>query len=205
MIISHRYKFIFIKTMKTAGTSIEVFLSHRCGEDDIVTEIAPHVPPHRARNCRPFYNHMPAVRIRELIGENVWSEYFKFCVERNPWDKAISFYYMLRNSWSHGAEKELSFDDYLARGPVCANYPLYTCARHEDIILDEVLRFENLPDDIGRVFTYLGIPFSGDLGVKAKSDWRTDRRHYREYLTAKQALRIAELYTKEIELHGYSF
>lgn len=31
MIVSHRYRYIFIKTKKTAGTSIEIALSRHCG------------------------------------------------------------------------------------------------------------------------------------------------------------------------------
>ncbi len=38
MIISHRYKFIFFKTTRVAGTSVEAALSHICGPDDIWTE-----------------------------------------------------------------------------------------------------------------------------------------------------------------------
>lgn len=37
MIISHRHKFIFIKTRKTAGTSVEYALAAICGEDDVLT------------------------------------------------------------------------------------------------------------------------------------------------------------------------
>lgn len=37
MIIRHRYKFIFIKTHKTAGSSMEMAFGPRCGPDDIVT------------------------------------------------------------------------------------------------------------------------------------------------------------------------
>jgi hypothetical protein len=37
MIVSHARRFIFIKTSKTAGTSVEMQLSKFCGPDDIVT------------------------------------------------------------------------------------------------------------------------------------------------------------------------
>ena len=39
MIISHEHKFIFLKTKKTAGTSIELALSQLCGPDDVIPPI----------------------------------------------------------------------------------------------------------------------------------------------------------------------
>jgi hypothetical protein len=39
MIVSHSRKFIFIKTRKVAGTSLEMVLTRYCGPDDIVTEL----------------------------------------------------------------------------------------------------------------------------------------------------------------------
>ncbi len=32
MIISHRHSFVFVKTTKTAGTSVEIALSKHCGQ-----------------------------------------------------------------------------------------------------------------------------------------------------------------------------
>src|SRR3972149_2177310 len=41
MIVSHSHRFIFIKTRKVAGTSVDLFLSQFCGEEDIVTTLGP--------------------------------------------------------------------------------------------------------------------------------------------------------------------
>src|SRR5688500_5370474 len=41
MIISHESSFIFLKTRKTAGTSLDVALSRFCGPMDVITPLNP--------------------------------------------------------------------------------------------------------------------------------------------------------------------
>ncbi|PYL73844.1 MAG: hypothetical protein E6L08_04300 [Verrucomicrobia bacterium] len=229
MILSHKYKFIFIKTAKTAGTSIEVFLSRHCGPSDILTPIAPLVEGHQPRNCegfinpvpeileRPgkffsalrhtitsrekFYRHMPASEVQQRVPGQVWNSYFKFCVERNPWDKVLSHYHM------HAARKggSLSFDEYLARGRFPINYFRYTDRSGSKIIVDRVLRYENLLAELGEVFSQLQIPFDGTLGMAAKSEYRTDRRPYQQVFNDEQRKIVEKAFAKEIELYGYRF
>lgn len=50
MIISHKYKFIFIKTVKTAGSSIIVDLNKFLAEDDICSDIFPNETGHEPKN-----------------------------------------------------------------------------------------------------------------------------------------------------------
>jgi hypothetical protein len=202
VIISHKYRFIFVKTLKTAGTSIEVFLSRHCGPDDVITPILPHVEPHRPRNHDGFFNHMPAAVIRDRVGPDVWRTYFKFCVERNPWDKTLSYYHMT-NSHEGGG---LSFEQYLRRNDFPLNHPKYTESDEPgQIIVDRVLRYERLTDELREAFGQVGIPFEGCLGVNAKSEYRTDRRPYREVYTRSQAALVGQVFTVERALHGYEF
>lgn len=202
MIISHKYEFIFIKNGKTAGTSIEVFLSQYCALSDIFTPIYPPVEPHLPRNHQGFYNRMTSAEIRSQIGEKTWKKYFKFCVERNPWDKTLSYYHMAK----FRAGGKLSLDKFLAGQEFPINFPRYTePGNSSKIIVDKIVDFDNLTEGLREIFGQLGIPFSGSLGVYAKSEYRTDRRPYQEVLTPSQAERISEIFAVEIALHGYCF
>lgn len=202
MIISHLHKFIFIKTVKTAGTSIEIFLSQQCGLDDVVTPIFPHVEPHQARNHEGFYNHMPAHEVRRLIDPQIWASYFKFCVERNPWDKMLSYYHMTK----HREGGQLTFRDFLAGNTFPLNYPAYTEPGQPDkVIVDRVIHYEKLIPGLKAVFQPLGIAFDGSLGVNAKSEYRSDRRPYCQVYSNRQANIVRDLFKQEIELHGYKY
>jgi hypothetical protein len=226
MVISHRYRFIFIKTRKTAGTSIEVLLSEVCAPTDVVTPIFPHVEPHVARNHaglwnplpelvdfgfrnardvldqlskrKKFYNHIPARVARHRVPRRVWNGYYKFCVERNPWDKTLSHYHMLR----HRSGGQLTLEQYFARGNFCFNYPEYTDADGA-LLVDDVVRFENLIPDLTRVFEHLDVPFDGRL-PRAKSEYRADTSVAQNVLTTGQQDAVEHAFSREIAMHGYS-
>lgn len=201
MIISHRHRFIFFKTPKTAGTSIEVFLSSRCGDGDIVTPIIPPEAGHVPRNHQGFFNHIPARVVRGLVTEEIWNGYFKFCVERNPWDKTLSHYHM----WNFRAGGTATFDQFLAAGELPFGRPIYTDGSGEKILADRILRYENLAEELGDVFRQLGISYSGDLGVRAKSTYRADRRPYQRVYTTPQRDFVERVFAWEIAQHGYRF
>jgi hypothetical protein len=201
VIISHKYKFIFIKTTKTAGTSLEVFFSGVCGEDDIVTPIFPLVVPHKARNYKEgdFFNHISAREVKEKLPKDIWNSYYKFCFERNPWDKCISYFHML----SKRSENGLNLEQYFTDNKFPKDISKYL---ENDIeIVDDIFLFEELNSNLTLICNKLGIPFSGSLDVKAKGDYRTDKRHYREQLSTEQSEVIRKKFLHEINRFGYQF
>ncbi len=106
MIISHKYKFIFLKPKKVAGTSVEINLAKHCGPNDVITPISqfnpqndenPYFQPARNYKENQFYNHVTPKEIKEKIGDEKWNEYFKFTIVRNPYDQVLSRYFWSKN------------------------------------------------------------------------------------------------------------
>ncbi len=245
MIISHKYKFIFVKTAKTAGTSIEVFLDEYCGDDDILTPFAFPEPGHRPRNYRGFFNpisaikddiqsgmfslkntkdilvdffqlkkfhhHIPARVIKGRIPEEIWKGYYKFTVVRNPWEKIISgwFYYKKHYKENCPLDEYLSFCEKRisknVRGTGICPYNIfnYTDPKTGEILVDEIIRYENLNDEFIQILEEIGINSKKGLSVHAKKGYR--KKDYKDFYSKEQKEYVATLFKKEIELLGYSF
>ena len=85
MIVSHKHKFIFLKTRKTAGTSIQIALSGICDiESDIITgsNIKDGIVDESNSagwNMDKFitnHPHPPIQDVKNVVTE--WNDYFKF-------------------------------------------------------------------------------------------------------------------------------
>lgn len=123
MLVSHRRRFIYFKTRKTASTSTEIFFEPYCVADPS------HVPQHSTRQLISdagivgsrrdgvvagdfFFNHMPAGLVRERIGVWNFDDYLKICNVRNPYDKMVSRFWWILSGRGKGADyTSLSFGD----------------------------------------------------------------------------------------------
>jgi hypothetical protein len=245
MIISHKHKFIYIKTRKTASTSLALFFSQFCGENDIVPpayEFAPGkgdvnsprnyrgifnpVPEMRQQmnlvihnkkahiHCssnafkdalrrRKFYGHIPAYQLKERLPHKIWLEYYKFCFERNPWDKTVSWFFYCNNVNS----SNLTFDEYIRETNLPYNYPLYTNpSDNREVIVDHVGKYEYLNDELENICIKLGIPFKGKLEINALANYRDKRKAYQDYFINDQSMElIRSSFAPEIKLNNYDF
>ncbi|MGD9501051.1 MAG: sulfotransferase family 2 domain-containing protein [Methyloceanibacter sp.] len=232
MIVSHKHKFIFIKTKKTAGTAIEAALSELCGPDDIITPyreeseqdrkglapqnyridhpMKPKRPLLRRLLMRPeryyhpsvgFYEHMPARRVRDYVGEEVWRSYFKFAFDRNPWDRQVSWY--LYKTKTKRARP--SFERFMAsrRRAYVDNYTLYTI--DGAVAVDFIGRYERLQEDLNAALARAGAGRSVTIPRTNITPNKDEARDYRSYYSAETRALVADWYRPEIELLGYGY
>ena len=217
MLISHRKKFIYTKTVKTAGTSVESFFEKYCmpekewefvhGRDQYVgTEgiiRSRGVSVHKSE----WYNHMSAIDIKNKIGVQTWDDYFKFCVIRNPFDKVISMYFHeadkgqtndkadddpvrdFRN-WLGSQVSGLDRNKYVIGGEVC---------------LDYFIRFEDLEGGIKFVCDTLGLPYVNDDIPKLKTGMRDQSVPLKDFYSAPMKEMVEKLYQFELNTFGYRF
>lgn len=225
MIISHKYQFIFIKTLKTAGTSMEIALSKYLGEDDIVTPL--HYIDERIRKSlgyvspqnyhlkwpnwdlrdykyffrmhKPHYfgGHASAKFIKKHVSKKLWNNYYKFCFDRNPWDKAISLYY-----WQTRNHKiRPSFETYFhhVNKQKLSNFRKYSI--NDEVAVDKVYRYENLPTAIIEISELLNL--SGTLKLpKTKNKYNTDDK--KSFIWSSPLYnKVKEICCREIELLAY--
>lgn len=232
MIISHKYKFIFVKTRKTAGTSIEISLSRFCGKGDIITPIIYQDELIREEMGLYPQNYGKPIKWTEysirdwknLIRRgkkpkpekatyyhHITAAKIRTLIGEDIWNSYFKFCFV-RNPWDRAVSRYYwniektkqvnTMDESLQNSNPNANFPIYTI--DDKVAVDFVGRFENLKQDFSDVCDRLHIPFDGWLPrTKAKS--RKDKRHYTEILTPEQVEYIRQKCAAEIELFGYTF
>jgi hypothetical protein len=205
VLVSHKYKFIYIKNAKVAGSSVESFFGKYCIDpkteyhyNDAISE---HIDEFGiigsrlsgTKNSDKWKHHKDAESIRNDLGKEKFDEYLKFCVIRNPYDKMVSKYY-----WRHS---KLSFKEFVKKTDV-NNLNIHSI--NGKSVCDYFIRFEHLEEDIKTLCKKLKID-SYDISLlpKHKSTQRENKKHWSEYYDDETKNIVYNKHKKEFELFGY--
>lgn len=174
MLLSRSANFIYIKTNKTASTSIEMALQPFCRVDPSVpveektrTVISEAgiigqrlIPVAEAEELDlKWYNHMPAAEIKEKVGADVWEKCHKIHAVRNPFDKVLSSFFWkssLRDlKYETLTEALVPFESYVLERAWNTDYDIL----HIDgqYAGTKWVRYENLQEDLRKLATDLNL------------------------------------------------
>lgn len=230
MILSHAHRFIYIKTYKTASTSIEAALSQVCGPDDVITEASEQLRGARKQRAAQNYRlDHPAVPKRALwkkllgrperyyhpsIGyyEHMPAWRVRTYVGEDIWRRYYKFSFE-RNPW----DRQVSWYHYKTKSKTnkpafdvfnrdrkrayVENFDLYTQAG--EIVLDFVGRYEDLDAGFARVLAEIGL--TDQVTLPRTNVSKVKDVDYHSYYTPQSREEIGRWYRREIEHFGYVF
>lgn len=195
MIISHQYKFIFIKTRKTGGSSVEkIMLDYLKGTDYVFGSMLPEgMPPH---NVTKDVEHTDWQWIKHNYPTE-WKTYFKFAIERNPWDRFVSAYHWYVERQSKKVKN--GFEAFL-RKRYNSYIDWYLYADAKTVVVDQLIKFEEMK----KAFYDLPIPYNGELDYTFLK--KTNRpKDYKTYYN-DETKKLVEIGSKNIiEYFNYEF
>ena len=200
MLISHRHKFIYIKSYKTASTSIQVALAKVCGPDDIITRIKPNMPDgYKPRNDCHYRkgDHLKPEEIRGRIGEEIWASYHKIIAIRNPWEVCTSFYHWAKWEYDNKVRKRNKPFNYWVQ-----DWNQQFISNSGKVQADTCIRYENLKQDYEQICKLLKTTCHLLPSIHKVAP---DRVHYSLHFTDEQRDFIAKKCKKMIKFYGYTF
>lgn len=223
VLVSHKHRFVFLKTTKTASTSTELFFQPACmppGTGDLdwnashkqkqalVSETGIVGARGRQSGKETFYSHMPPKEIIQSLGQATWDDYFRFANVRNPWDKLASHFFF-KTEWRRAdgsvpetsalvEEIEVFVDGY--RRPLVEAF-----LSPGGPNISDVIRYEQLADDIMRIADIVG--FAGGIELpRLKVNSRPGQfRDFRSLFSGVARDRVSNLFADWIETYGYRF
>lgn len=223
MIISYRYKFLFIHIPKTAGTSVtKHFVPYARFVDRLVygywftRKIAGMM--NRFLGWQDigympytgFLKHGTALDAKNKLPEEVFKSLFKFAFVRNPWDWKVSLYLYIQWNPKHKfyeITSSMSFSDFI-KWNISQNPK-----RQIDFVSDEsgkiitnfVGKFEDLYEDFETIKSKLSLPNLGTTLPQTNISKNREFKDYRKYYNDETCSLVGEYFQDDIETFGYKF
>lgn len=214
MLISHKYKFIFIHIQKTGGSSIEQAL-REYGKGAVFK-----TPTKSSKDINFKGRHLFAREVKSFVGDDLWRSYFKFCVVRNPWSRLLSWYRRIEERgktdpnnkfWQYVMANSCDFGSFLTncqkvivektgeKKSIIFNQLDYITDENCNLMVDHVIRFENLEKDFTEICKQLKISAS------LPHINRSRHHHYSYYYDNNTRQLVSDMYQKDISFFKYSY
>lgn len=220
MLVSHRKKFIYTKTIKTGGTSVESYFEKYCmpegswefthGRDEYISESGiigfRGTQDEKLEKKPEWYNHMPASIIKTKLGDSIWNEYFKFCVIRNPYEKVLSafFHFVVHRSKLEMETRQLidHFQKWVKNGNANIN-DSSAFLINKQVCIDYFIRYENLIEGVKHVCNVLNVEYIPDNFPQLKMGFKPSNILLSDFYDRDSALIVDGMQADTFEIFDY--
>ena len=204
-------KCIFIHIPKCGGTSVEdVIWPKEQGRTEVDLWMG-FVSRFENKYQTGGLQHLLSWQVREEVGSDVFSAYYKFAFVRNPWDRIVSqFAYMQQRpdlmdflGMTSGTEFK-AYLELIRRKEHVQWMPQHCFLLDHDgkLRVDRVGRLEDFQSDANDILERLGLAGSLKLGHDNRSK-RLPTSHY--FADAEAVEMVADIYAEDIKLLGYQY
>ena len=218
MLVSTDYKFVFVHIPKTAGTSVTQILTSYCVTAPVtrLRRIARKLGLKQNPSKAFFRSHDTASQVLRSFGEDVFASYRIFSIIRNPFDHAVSHYTYLREfpkakvATFFSGVSFLEYLDFRLRSTSMSRMPPFTRMKdqtsfvsdsNDQIIVPNLLHFENLANDIPRLISALKLPaMSLPHARRTKGRAGTLEKYYH---SSEIEEKLRKLYARDFVNFGY--
>ena len=217
MLLSHKYKFLFVHVAKTGGTSVRAALNQLRWRDP---KYYLTWPAHKVSGLcghelgLKFPRHAHIIAAKEMLPEPFFNDLYKFAFVRNPWDLQVSSFHHIQRERPHAMNGITDFNEFM-RYKFDPDRPYqyhidtslslqsdYVVDLHGNLLVDFVGRNEHLEDDFWKVVKHLDLPISKLPGKRIAKNRDKDYRSYYETDTIDL---VANHFAKDIELFNYVY
>lgn len=217
MLLSNRYRFLFVHIAKTGGTSVRAALNRLRWRDPMYYLAWPchrlsHLTGHRL--ATKFPRHAKIIAAREMLPDDYFDSLFKFAFVRNPWDLQVSSYHHIRRERPELMAGHESFEAFL-RWKLDPERPYQyhmdtSITRQTDylvdldgrMLVDQTGRYERLHEDFEEICNRIG---AGRIELPHKRRATDRKTDYRSYYDDDTAELVANHFRRDIEMLGYAF
>jgi hypothetical protein len=199
--IGIQHQFIFVHIPKTAGNALQSILS--AYSEDIIIAGGNKDGIHRFGLYSTYgtAKHSTLADYFSALGpESFWSKRRFTCI-RNPWDRAISFYFSPHHghhAWDR--DKFIHMLDKIQPMTAFLRLPITATGKISEQNLDFIIRYEQLHEDFSRLCDILGIKKKILPVIN-----RGNRRPYPDYYDSELIQIVGTRFREDIELFGYEF
>ena len=207
--ISFDRKFVFVHIPKTGGTSIRVALTPYCdgliGPKRLANRISRKLakrPIFRPLEL-PLEGHASALEYQNFLGDEVFQQFFKFAIVRNPFDLHVSMYEYMRQTNYHKHHDLVTKMNFLEFSYWrCHENPItqldFVGDNQKCINVDFIGKFENLENDFKKITRHFGIKTQLPFLNASK------RVHWRDYYTYESINLVRKNFYEDFEFFEYN-